>query len=415
MKYEYRSIGELGKIVTGKTPPTEIVEYFDGEYPFITPSDIPTFSERYLPYTERTLSKLGADRLKSILLPEQAVCFVCIGSTIGKMCLTKEPSFTNQQINSIIPNKKYDSIYIFYLLRYIKDYFQSIGGGTGSGKGIVNKSVFSKAKIKILRDIQEQKNISNVISKYDDLIEVNNKRIKLLEQTAEEIYKEWFVRFRFPGYENAEFENGIPKGWTAKKLYELLSDDFNGGWGEDEKNEKNYYEGAVIRGTDIPDVYWGLFRNVPVRYHTKNHIVSKQLKENDIVIELSNGNIDNIGRTLLIDKEILAHFSNVMCASFCKTLRFKEPSIAFYVHSLLRFMQKNGLLNFYKNTGTNGINNFNYKRFLKMDVLIPCNYDFINKLALLNQEIIMLRESNYNLAKQRDYLLPRLMSGKLEV
>ena len=71
-------------------------------------------------------------------------------------------------------------------------------------------------------DIQEK--ISKILSTYDELIENNNKRIKLLEQMAENLYKEWFVRFRFPNHENTEFENGIPKGWEIKKLFDVLDE-----------------------------------------------------------------------------------------------------------------------------------------------------------------------------------------------
>lgn len=70
-------------------------------------------------------------------------------------------------------------------------------------------------------DIQEK--ISKILSTYDELIENNNKRIKLLEQMAENLYKEWFVRFRFPNHENTEFENGIPKGWEIKKLFDVAN------------------------------------------------------------------------------------------------------------------------------------------------------------------------------------------------
>ena len=132
--------------------------------------------------------------------------------------MTTTNSFTNQQINTLIVNKKNNPHYIFYLLRYIKGYFQLLGSGTGSGKGIVNKSTFEKTKIPVVCDIDIQNRIADILSTYDDLIENNNRRIALLEKAAQELYKEWFVRFRFPGYENAKFENGLPEGWKRKKI-----------------------------------------------------------------------------------------------------------------------------------------------------------------------------------------------------
>lgn len=120
-----------------------------------------------------------------------------------KMCKVGVPSFSNQQINSIIPFDKYDSDYLFYCLRYAKGYFQLIGGGTGSGKGIVNKTTFQKTRLFIIKEKDIQSKIATILNNYDQLIENNNKRIKLLEDMAESLYKEWFVRFRFPGYEKA--------------------------------------------------------------------------------------------------------------------------------------------------------------------------------------------------------------------
>lgn len=153
---KYVEIRELGEIVTGKTPPTENLDFYGGEYPFITPSDIVSFDKKYLQSTDRTLSALGANKIKSSKLPANSICFVCIGSTIGKMCMTNCVSYTNQQINSIIPNEKCDNDYLFYLLRYANEYFRSIGAGTGSGKGIVNKTIFSKTKMQISENKEHQ-------------------------------------------------------------------------------------------------------------------------------------------------------------------------------------------------------------------------------------------------------------------
>lgn len=167
MEYLYKRIDELGNVITGKTPSTSVEEYYDGQFPFITPTDIPSFSEKYLPSTERTISNAGAKVLKSCLLPKGSICFVSIGSTIGKMCKVGVPSFSNQQINSIIPFDKYDSDYLFYCLRYAKGYFQLIGGGTGSGKGIVNKTTFQKTRLFIIKEKDIQSKIATILNNYD--------------------------------------------------------------------------------------------------------------------------------------------------------------------------------------------------------------------------------------------------------
>lgn len=219
----FKPICELGKVVTGKTPSTEDESNFSTDFPFITPSDIHTFNEKKLCGTERGISLSAAKKMAKNILPADSVCFVCIGSTIGKMCMTTTNSFTNQQINTLIVNKKNNPHYIFYLLRYIKGYFQLLGSGTGSGKGIVNKSTFEKTKIPVVCDIDIQNRIADILSTYDDLIENNNHRIALLEKAAQELYNEWFVRFRFPGCENVKFENGLPEGWERTTFEKIAS------------------------------------------------------------------------------------------------------------------------------------------------------------------------------------------------
>ncbi|NUM78267.1 restriction endonuclease subunit S, partial [candidate division KSB1 bacterium] len=186
-------IRDLGRVITGKTPPTVRVEFFGTDFPFITPTDIKSFDVRYLSQTERYLSRQGYEFQKRYLLHRNTVCYVCIGSTIGKMCLVERESFTNQQINSIVVDEKqYNPIYVFYLLRTITPRIQAISGGSGAGKAILNKTSFEDIEIEVhSRPIQDK--IAAILSAYDDLIENNTRRIKILEEMAQMIYREWFV------------------------------------------------------------------------------------------------------------------------------------------------------------------------------------------------------------------------------
>jgi type I restriction enzyme S subunit len=98
---EDKKIQELGKVITGNTPSSNNPDHFGQKYPFLTPSDIPSLHKHVS--VDRYLSDKGADAYKRILLPQKNVSVVCIGATIGKVCMTPEPSFSNQQINSIVP------------------------------------------------------------------------------------------------------------------------------------------------------------------------------------------------------------------------------------------------------------------------------------------------------------------------
>ena len=115
-------------------------------------------------------------------------------------------------------------VYSKYLSYYLnqpamKTYMENLAAGAAQAKLGIYK--IEKMKV-LLPDVSTQRAIVEVIEKYDNLIELNNKRIKVLEQMVENLYKEWFVRFRFPGHETSEFENGIPKGWEYKRADEVI-------------------------------------------------------------------------------------------------------------------------------------------------------------------------------------------------
>ena len=422
---KYVEIRELGEIITGKTPPTENQSFYDGDYPFITPTDIESFDKKYLCSTERTLSSLGVKKVKSCKLPAKSICFVCIGSTIGKMCMTNCESYTNQQINSVIPNKRCDNDYLFYYLRYVNEYFRSIGAGTGSGKGIVNKTVFSKTKIQINEDKKEQKRIADILSTYDELIENNNKRIKILEQLAENLYKEWFVRFRFPGHEKVKFVDSaiglIPEGFAVLRMKDVIDDYIGGGWGNDDEDKKYSVGAFVIRGTDFPSVKKGDLFTCPFRYHKLSNYSARQLQLNDIILEVSGGTAEQpVGRAIIVTENTLKRLGNkVICASFCKMLRLNTKIIQpnYFIY-WMNYLYETRIIDRFQLQST-GIINFKFEYFLrKGEVLLPTPKvmeAFACNIQQLKNQIDKLAEANQNLIKQRDMLLPRLMSGKLEV
>lgn len=277
--------------------------------------------------------------------------------------------------------------------------------------------------IKILNDldipcpeITIQKKIEFIIGSYDDLIENNQKQIKLLEEAAQRLYKEWFIDLRFSGYENVEVVDGVPRGWTRKTVLDCLETYIGGGWGKEDITSKNTIAGKVIRGTDINDIKSGIYTGIPLRYHTENDKKKRTLKMNDIVFELSNGNIDNIGRSLLIDELILNNCGeNTICASFCKLFRPLDR-----VHSLLLYleildMNSSGRMLPYKKQGSNGINNFAFEDFLLHELLIPLDYKMVASIDTIMSKIMVARSQLALLQEARNRLLPKLMSGEIEV
>lgn len=272
-----------------------------------------------------------------------------------------------------------DTDYIYYLLcmKHIRQLAaNSMTGASGRQRADLD---FIKRIQWDFPDIKIQKKISSVLSEYDNLIEVNNKRIKVLEQMAENLYKEWFVRFRFPGHETAEFENGIPKGWEYKRLDELLDIRY----GKDHKN---------IEDGDIPIFgSGGLMR-------TGN----KALYEGESVLIPRKGSLNNI-----------MYYNGA----------FWTVDTMFYSIQLIRHFAKYAYF-FLSNIDMESYNSGAALPSMTTDIL----YHF--KLLVPNEEVLrrfdlfvsrlfeqktIIHKLNENLVQQRDLLLPRLMSRKLEV
>ena len=179
--WEKVKIGSIGKCVTGTTPSTKVIEYWNNpEYDFIAPADIGI--TKYVYNSEKQISEAG---LKvSRILPKNSVMCVCIGSSIGKVGLTyKDKSSTNQQINSIICNENYNPIYIYYLLVQLSDYWRS--HATFGPVPILNKGQFVQIEIYVTKDKTEQQEISNSIEMLDTKIEFHQKK----KQTLTDLFK----------------------------------------------------------------------------------------------------------------------------------------------------------------------------------------------------------------------------------
>ncbi len=152
----------------------------------------------------------------------------------------------------------------------------------------IRSSDLTKLKV-IYPEIKIQNRISDFVNNYDELIEVNNQRIKLLEETARELYKEWFVRMRFPGNQGVKKVKGVPEGWDIEPIGKVIDYYIGGGWGNDEKDKQFSVSGYVIRGTDIPKVRAGTPNQEVYRFHKASNMKSRQLIEGDIVFETAGG------------------------------------------------------------------------------------------------------------------------------
>jgi len=295
---------------------------------------------------------------------------------------TREGGCSNDVL-VIKANNEVDSKFLYYVLcdRNFFNYDTLTSKGTKMPRG--NKNAIMKYLVPKV-DLSIQQKIASILSTYDNLIENNNKRIKLLEQMAENLYKEWFVRFRFPGYENVEMENGLPKGWKTECLKTIC----------EFKRGKNITSVEMCDG-NVPVISAGIS---PSGYHNVANVFGVS-----VTMSSSGANAGYLS----------VHYDNIWAAD-CSYISEEQTEEVFYVYELLNNMRL-------------VINNFQIgsaqphvypKDINRIKMCIPpkeLRAKANNLLSKFHKEIDKLQKQNGYLTRQRDLLLPRLMSGKLEV
>lgn len=220
MSYETTKINDIcTKITSGGTPKSSTVEFYN-------PKEVPWLKTGEVNYcriydTETYISKEGLAQSSAKLIPENSVIIAMYGQgdTAGRVAINKIPLSTNQACcNLIINHKIADYEYVYYALSTL--YSKLISLKNGGAQPNLNARIIKEVEIPF-PELATQKRIASILSNYDYLIENNYKQIKLLEEAAQRLYKEWFIEMRFPGYEDVEFVDGIPEGWKIESLTEV--------------------------------------------------------------------------------------------------------------------------------------------------------------------------------------------------
>lgn len=210
MKCEWESskIGDLGKIITGKTPPTKNQDLWDGNIPFITPRDLQ--NGKTVLCTERTITSNGIKVMQSVKLPPKSVCVSCIGN-IGYVAMTYSECISNQQINSIIVNSNNDADFVYYLMKSLHSTFKNYEGQSTT-LSILNKKHFSDIDI-CIPPLDIQKKIAAILSALDEKIATNRAINENLLAQAQTLYKQFFPY---------GVQNDLPDGWRIGTVGEII-------------------------------------------------------------------------------------------------------------------------------------------------------------------------------------------------
>ena len=404
MSLEWKEVrlDEVGKIITGKTPKTSIEDNYGGDIPFLTPSDnmnIKTINE-----TKKTLTLKGLNEVKNCLLPKKSVCVSCIGSDLGKVVLTSENTVTNQQINSIIVNENFDYNFIYYMMILVGKQLNFMSKSS-TAVPIINKSTFSKEIINV-PPLDEQRKISSILSNLDAKIENLLRINKNLEGLAKAIYRYHFIDFKpylLGGYVEESSLGLIPKDWSVQSIEEFVDDMKNGG--TPKRGESNYWDNGTVPWLKTGEI------NNNIIIKSEEHITELGLKNssakllpiNSIIMALyGKGTAARIG-LLKLEATTNQACCAMICNDFNKTL---------FLYLFLLFNQKE-----IENLASGSVQqNLSKDLIANLELVVP-PIEIIENLPF--KEIYDKIANNYfeieYLTNLRDTLLPKLMSGEIDV
>ena len=384
MEFTYcKLIDVLSDIHSGGTPSTEESSYWGGNIKWLSSGET---SQRFISDTVDKITEEGVKNSSAKLAKKNNIVMACAGQgkTRGQTSYLLDDMYINQSVIALETNASVLPLYLFYNL---SSRYEELRGGSdaSSTRGSITTTALKNLPFKY-PDLSTQQSIVDILFGYDSLIETNNRRIELLEQTAQELYKEWFVRFRFPGYEAAKFENGLPQGWSYEKF----------------KDELTYNTGKLDSNATVLDGEYSFYTCAKTIYKTNTYcfdgecvLLGGNNATGDFSLFYANEKLDAYQRTYIVTPQN----QTLSCA---------------YIY----FVLKDYLLQF-KTASIGATTKFLTKGMLdKAKILVPDEKTILryNEIAKnMFDQIVSLKAKNENLVSQRDMLLPRLMSGKLEV
>ena len=353
--------------------------------------------------SEELFNKHFKDNTNSITRPIRNDIIFSIIGTLGACYLVKDEKFGISSSVAIFRSKgEIIPLYLFYYLKSetLKSEINSIKGGVA--QGFMSLSKLGSLSIYYPSSIKRQHRIATILSRYDDLIENYQRQIKLLDEAAQRLYKEWFVDFRFPGHETTKFVDGIPEGWEKKKIFELGK--VITGKTPSTAIKANY--GGNIPFITIPDMHSGI-------YPTSSQTLSKRGAESQSGKYIP----ENSLMVSCIGTAGLVCITETLCQTNqqINSLVLDNNSELYYMY--FTFLSLKEHLN---NIGSNGatMTNVNKSKFENIEVTIPIDsliFTFNDITINIFSKIKNLSHQIRSLTEARDRLLPKLMNGEIEV
>lgn len=395
------TIGDLGMVIGGATPSTKAAENYDGgTIAWITPKDLAGFSGRFISYGERNITKQGLKSCSAKLMPKHTVLFSS-RAPIGYIAIANQELCTNQGFKSVVPNDDTDYKFLYYLLKYNKNKIENLGSGTTFKE--VSGSTMRDIEVSVPTSIEEQRKIASVLSLLDDKIEKNASINQNLEEQAQAIFKSWFVDFEpFGGIQPSEMQfiplqelcKVVTKGTTPTTLGKSFT-----------STGINFIKAESILDNHSIDSSKFAFIDEETNALLKRSVI----KANDIVFTIAG----TLGRFAMVDNSVLPANTNQAVA----IIRPDETKVTpAYLYS---FFIGNWHNEYYSKRIQQAVQaNLSLTTIKSLPIAVLKNTTMNNYDKLVSPLFALMKsneEENRRLSKLRDTLLPRLMSGELDV
>ena len=349
-----------------------------------------------------------ASKLRNVIVEEDDILLNITGASVARCTIVPSsvlPARVNQHVAIIRLKKKLvNPRFLLYTLNSgsYKNYLLNIAQ-TGATREALTKDDILNFNIPVPpKSLQDR--IADILSAYDELIDNNNRRIALLEQMAEQIYKEWFVRFRFPGYENTKLVKGIPEGWEVVKIKDIYNT--SSGGTPSRKDYLNYQNGTInwVKTGELKDSFV---------FDSEEKITDKGVQSssaklfpsNTVIVAMYGATIGQLG--ILVNS---AATNQACCALLPKADTFSPWYIYFFLKNYRAELVGMSMGAAQQNISQNEIR--------KVNILKPVSYvleKFNKNIEPIFECIKTLKSKNTVLKNTRDLLLPRLISGQLSV
>ncbi|MEV3808938.1 restriction endonuclease subunit S [Aeromonas dhakensis] len=404
MSWSEKSLDELGFVSRGRSKhrPRDAAHLYGGQYPFVQTGDV-KHAGLYLTEYSQTYSEEGLAQSK--LWPVGTLCITIAANIADTSILAIDACFPDSVIGFIPDPKKADVRFVKYLfdavlkLRY-RQFTQ------GAAQDNLSQAKLLALKFLVPDDVTEQTKIADFIAIYDELIENNRRRIQLLEESARLLYQEWFVHLRFPGHEQVKITDGVPEGWARLTVAECCQKPTYG------YTASATHEAIGPKFLRITDIVPNSISWPDVPYCEADEATTKkyQLNEGDIVVARTGATVGYAKRMSLLSEPVI----------YASYLVKFSPNKSIVDDLLLGvFMESDQYKDFVRgNAGGAAQPNANAQILGGAKLLVPCEFlqnEFRSNVAPLMEQKFLLEKQNVLLAKARDLLLPKLMSGEQTV